>query len=422
MRAHRLLISLGAIALLAAACDKGDDESDGPVVERTTIGDTMIVRTISGSVWGDTARLVEELRIGALEGAQELTFGRIDLINPGPNGGIDVFDGQAVELRRFDSAGRFVRKIGARGQGPGEYQALLGLRTLSDGRTVTFDGRNSRITSYSAAGDLLETWPLQLPMRFAGDNVFVVDRMDHMYVLTGRPRAQGTPPSGAVMLRITPAGHVVDTLDAPRWTINPGAGGICLAPDGRWAMHPSGQFVAGMSDRYALDLRRVDGKVLRIERVAEPVGFESGERSELETDIASSGPPIASVMITAGKAPVFEYGPRQTVPQTKPLFKNILVGADGRIWLERHTRAEKIDPTKETVRAVCSADRRNSPPPSISWREPIVWDVFEEDGDYLGAVAVPPRTELRAARGDTVWAVQRGDSDEEYVVRFRVAR
>jgi hypothetical protein len=51
-----------------------------------------------------------------------------------------------------------------------------------------------------------------------------------------------------------------------------------------------------------------------------------------------------------------------------------------------------------------------------------VWDVFEEDGDYLGAVTVPPMTTIRAANGDTVWAVQRGESDEEYVVRFRIVR
>src|SRR5687767_14719586 len=114
MRLVRVGAPFAALILLAAACARGDDEDDVPVVERTTIGDTTVVRTISGGVWGDTARLVEELRIGALEGAQELTFGRVELLNPGPNGGIDVFDGQAVELRRFDSAGRFVRKISAR--------------------------------------------------------------------------------------------------------------------------------------------------------------------------------------------------------------------------------------------------------------------------------------------------------------------
>jgi hypothetical protein len=298
---------------------------------------------------------------------------------------------------------------------------LLGLRTLSDGRLVAYDGRNSRITSYSAAGDPLETWPLQLATRYFADNAFAVDKTDHLYVLTGRPTKPGSTSAGSVMLRIAPGGTVVDTLDVPRWTTDAGSRGICLAPAGRWVMHPSGQFVSGRSDAYSLDLRQASGKVLRIQRAAEPVAFESGERSELESDIASSGPPIESMMISSGKTPVIEYGARQTVPQVKPLFRSILTGTDGRIWVQRHTRAEKIDPTTETVRSPCNVDRKGDPP-ALAWREPIVWDVFEENGDYLGAVAVPPMTTLRMMSGDTVWAVQRGESDEEYVVRFRVTR
>lgn len=421
MSSRHFVLSLAALALVSAGCAKGDAGSDGPVVERTTIGDTTIVRTVSGSVWGDTARLVEEVRIGALEGPEELTFGRVGQLAPATNGAIDIFDAQAIAIRRFDSAGTFVKKIGARGQGPGEYGMLLGLRTLSDGRLVAYDGRNSRITSYSPAGDPLETWPLQLPTRLFSDNVFGVDKTDHLYVLTARPRAPGVAPSGSIMLRIAPGGTVVDTLDVPRWTADELGRPVCLAPAGRWAIHPSGQFVTGRTDAYSLDLRQASGKILRIQRAVEPVALESGERSELESDIANSGPPIESMSITTGKAPVIEYGPRQTVPPVKPLFRTILTGTDGRIWVQLHMRAEKIDPATETVRSPCNVDRKGEPPP-MTWREPIVWDVFEEDGRYLGAVAVPPMTMLRAMSGDTVWGVQRGESDEEYVVRYRVTR
>ena len=415
------VLAAAALLVLTAACDGVNDEPDAPVVERTTVGDTTVVRTVSGSVWGDTARLIEEVRIGALEGPEEVTFGRVGQVSPAPNGAVDIFDSQAIAIRRFDSTGVFVKKIGARGQGPGEYQQVIGLRMLGDGRLVAYDGNNQRITSYSAAGEPLETWPLQLRVRMFSDNAFAVDRTDHMYVLTARPGAQMGPASSSIMLRVAPGGAIVDTLDVPRWTTSPQSRGVCLAPGGRWAMHPSGRFVAGLTDSYSLDLQQPAGKILRIQRAVEPVAFESGERSELEADIANSGPPIESMSISQGREPVIEYGPRQTVPAVKPLFRTILAGADGRIWVQRHTRAEKIDPAVETVRPACSVDRKGDPP-TITWREPIVWDVFEEDGDYLGAVAVPPMTTISAVNGDTVWAVQRGESDEEYVVRFRIAR
>ena len=221
------------------------------------------------------------------------------------------------------------------------------------------------------------------------------------------------------MLRFGPDGAITDTLDIPRWPSQ--ARGVCLAPGGRWTMHPSGQLLSGFSDKYSIDLRQPAGKVLRIQRAAQPVGFESGERSELEDDIANSGPPIESMSVSQGKAPVIEYGPRQTVPQTKPIFRTLTAGLDGRIWVQLHSKAVKINPDSETVRPACNVDRKGDPP-KITWREPILWDVFEEDGDYLGIVAVPPRTSLRAMDGDRVWAVQRGDSDEEYVVRYRIAR
>ena len=416
----RRTLRLAVAVLLTAACAGGEDEPDAPVVERTTVGDTTIVRTVSGSVWGDTARLVEEVRIGALEGPEEVTFGRVGQIVPAPDGGVDIFDSQAIAMRRYDSAGTFVKKIGGRGQGPGEYEQLIGLRKLSDGRIVAYDGRTSRITSYSSAGEPLETWPLQLPVRMFSDNAFNVDRTDHMYVQTARPRTQMGLSTPSILLRIAPGGAVVDTIDVPQLPTGLGRG-ICLGAGARWVLHPSGQFITGVTDSYSLDLRQPGGKVLRIQRVAEPVEFEGGERAELEADIAASGPPIESMSVSQGKAPVIEYGPRQTVPQTKPFFRTILPAADGRIWVQRHTRAEKIDPAKETVRPACSVDRKGDPP-TITWREPIVWDVFEEDGDYLGAVAVPPMTTIRVASGDTVWAVQRGESDEEYVVRYRIAR
>ena len=421
MRLLRITAPFAALTLLATACARGDARGDKPVVERTTIGDTTVVRTVSGSVWGDTAHLVEEVRIGALEGSEELTFGQVSLVAPGRGGGVDVFDNQAIALRRFDSAGKFVKQIGGRGQGPGEYEMLLGVRTLSDGRMITYDGRNSRITTYSPDGQPIDTWPLQLPMRFFSDNAFSVDRTEHVYVQTARPRTAGGGPGGSILLRVAPGGAVVDTLDIPRWPADPARRGVCLAPGGRWVLHPSGQFVAGSSDTYSFDLRQADGKVLRIQRAAEPVAFEPGERSELEDDIANSGPPIESMSISSGKAPVIEHGPRQTIPPSKPFFRTLVAGADGRIWVQRHTRAVKIDPAKETVRPACSVDRKGDPP-ALAWREPIVWDVFEENGSYLGAVAVPPRTTLRAMNGDTIWAVQRGDSDEEYVVRFRLTR
>ncbi len=427
----RLIWYRASFSLIAlAACGGSERGEDSLVVERTTVGDTTTVRTVSGSAWGDTARLVEEVRIGALDGPEEVTFGSIAQVAVGDDGSMHVFDGQAVVIRKFDSAGKFVRTIGRRGQGPGELGMPLGAHFLSDGRLAVYDGRNSRITTYSPEGEPLETWPVQLNVRMMTGNAFAADSSDHLYVLTSRSSPGPDRQDRTVLLRIAPGGEVVDTLDVPRWPQNTASRSVCLAPRGQWTFHPSGGFVSGVSDAYSLDLRRQSGQVVRIQRVAQPVEFEPGERDELEKDIAESGPPIQSVSVMRGQDPVIVYGDRQTVPAAKPFFRRIMTGDDGRIWVQLHTRAMRLDSPADVGgagsfgvsapdRSPCNADRKGEPM-RTTWGEPIVWDVFEADGSYLGPVAVPDRTTLRKMRGDRVWAVVRGESDEEYLMRFRL--
>ena len=59
-------------------------------------------------------------------------------------------------------------------------------------------------------------------------------------------------------------------------------------------------------------------------------------------------------------------------------------------------------------------------PPPTTWREPTVYDVFEEDGSYLGEVRVPPRVSLMVLGRDTVWGTRLGEHDEPYIVRLRL--
>lgn len=48
------------------------------------------------------------------------------------------------------------------------------------------------------------------------------------------------------------------------------------------------------------------------------------------------------------------------------------------------------------------------------------WDVFTEDGAYLGHVEPPPGSRLQAAAGDTAWAVEIGRLDEAWIVAYEL--
>ena len=144
-----------ALAVAVVACGTGSP-SDGWQAVRDTVGDTVVVRTVAGSIWGDTARLVAELRIGSLDGADEYVLG--DPVSlEGGNGAVYVVDGQVPVVRAYHAeTGEHLRDIGREGSGPGEYGAPDGVAVLPDGRVLVRDPRNARINVYSPRGELLD--------------------------------------------------------------------------------------------------------------------------------------------------------------------------------------------------------------------------------------------------------------------------
>ena len=154
-----------ALVSLAASCRAAERPQRGTwKAERDTVGDTIIVRTVSGSVWGTPATLREDLAIGVLEGREELMFGMIQEMAVDASGGIYVFDGRVPALRYFDSTGTYVRTLGGKGAGPGEYQdAALGIGIRRDGRIVLPEGLRvhaglEAAVTFVGLGDKFQIW------------------------------------------------------------------------------------------------------------------------------------------------------------------------------------------------------------------------------------------------------------------------
>ena len=96
----------------------------------------------AGSATGQSAELglIEELRLGRIEGSGPDVFADIHDLAVDPEGRIYVVDVGWKEVRLFDRDGRFVRRVGAEGDGPGER------RYLGIGSTrVTWDAHRDRL-------------------------------------------------------------------------------------------------------------------------------------------------------------------------------------------------------------------------------------------------------------------------------------
>lgn len=164
-RAERLAAAGASRCLILAAvslplgCEPISDSRDatGPVVETETIGDTTVVRTVSGSGWGGDAALVPETSIGELEGPDEYLFGSVRAIAVDDDHNVYVLDGQARHVRVFDSAGTYVNTFGGSGEGPGEFRVPIGI-AVSGGRVMVRDPANARVQLFHLETLEAEEW------------------------------------------------------------------------------------------------------------------------------------------------------------------------------------------------------------------------------------------------------------------------
>lgn len=78
MRRLVLVVSVVWLPEILGACDRTGARASGEWDAAVdTVGDTVVVRTLTGSAQGDTARLVPEMRIGELEGPDHYILGNV---------------------------------------------------------------------------------------------------------------------------------------------------------------------------------------------------------------------------------------------------------------------------------------------------------------------------------------------------------
>ncbi|MYH53702.1 MAG: hypothetical protein F4139_12305 [Gemmatimonadetes bacterium] len=421
MRTNLLLPLAGTTMVALAACEPDASPSvAGPETVIETIGDTTIVRNPAAGVWNGEATLVPELSVGELDGPEEYLFGWIFSFAVDDDLNLYVFDGQAQEVRVFDSLGTYVETLGRPGEGPGEFSRAEVIALLPDGRLVVRDPGNQRLEVFVPGTGKTEQWGYEVGGLHTGLPLYT-DVHGRTFVRTS---ALGRDDIDMHIIVFGPDGTQIDTLLEPSVTYQPptllaerfgvSSSGqpthgatiafVPFSPALVWTVHPNGHFLTGLSSEYRIDLARDDG-VLRIERAAEPVPVHDEERAyerervvrgmrEMDPDWTWDGPPI---------------------PEHKPFFYELLAGRDGRIWVRLATEGRPVE------NEYYDPEDPGSMP--MVWEESVRYDVFEPDGTYLGAVVPPDEFSPYVNPvfdGDYVWGVTRDELGVQRVVRFRI--
>ena len=404
-----------------------------------------IVRLAGKPVHSGVATLVEEITIGVTSGAEEYMFGEIADVAVGRDGSVFIYDRQVPAVRQYDVSGEYLRTFGHAGQGPGEYRAVSGIGVLPDGRVLIWDTSGWRINVYAATGELLESWRTPSGMSAGGvassARAMIVDTAGIIWLrrrgaidrerLTSRPelyerrRSDGTvidsigrPPFPRAELTLSatdPSGRARRSVDVP------------FSAPLVWRVSPLGHLVTAIPERYAFELLipgamspapspnawQPGQSIVSVRRDVKPEPVTRHERDSARTEVIEGMRRLDRGWSWSGP----------DIPSTRPLYRDLAIGMDGRIWVPI---VPEVTPRLGTISGPGRVGVGPAgPPPAMTRREPpkpraALYDVFEPSGTYLGQVQVPPRTSVAASRGDQLWAVVYDEDDVARLKRYRI--
>lgn len=397
MIVRHALLTLGA-ALLPGALGCGTG-GEGPATWDGTM-DTLpsgqvVVHNTAAPIWpeGSGWRLVEEWRIGSIEGDGPDLFGEILSLEVGPAGRIFLLESQAKEIRVFDTDGSHVRTIGRAGGGPGEFNRPLKIQFGPDGNLWVVDPQNNRLSVFDSAGTYLEG-------KYALGGIIMVpwpggfDDSGYYYAPILRPRGDDLK---LALERFDSDINSLDTIAIPtdpmererfeyRDENNHIAAGIPFAPEFRWWLAPNGTLWGMLEGSYRLFQLTLGGDTLRsLTREFTPLPVTETDMEVAREDLEWF---------------IREYGGKvdwSKIPDHKPATEDFFFDDEGNIWVVPVTTAEQ------------------------EWR---VVDIFDPEGRYLGRIDLPFRLArpYPVIRDNVMHAVIEDEMEVPYVVRVRIEK
>ena len=390
-----------AVAWVAlTSCGDTAPRSDWTAVRDTLPSGTVRVTNIPPAEAPPTWTLVEELRVGIVEGAGPDAFGRLKGLVALDDGGFAVLEAQAQELRVFGPDGAHVATHGGKGEGPGEFANANGLMLDPRSRIWVPDTRNGRMSVFDPEDGFVESFPFADAnfnatwngAMVGGNRIYRPWRSGnrgrlHVYDLTmTRVDSLPLPGDGAEDEEFDP------TRQPGAFYQEMGGGymmyGIPYYPSEVRYIDPRGAFWSTWEEDPEYRLKRWEpggDTTLVVETRRPPVPVPAVERDSV----------IDRMRQMVANMGVGEWD-WSRVPTIRPAVEDIFTSVEGNLWVR-------------------------TPSPG----DGVLFDVYSGDGAHLGTASLGLGLTLSGqatpvVRGDLMWLVATDELDVPYVVRARI--
>jgi len=392
---HQLVIS--AMPFVAALGCAGDTVKFESVSVRDSAG--IVIVENASPVWAEDERwrLSDEplLSIGVLEGPEEYTLYNVNTALRLDNGVIVVGNGGTHQLRFYDSTGAFVRAVGRKGEGPGEFNFIGPMWRLGSDSLIVVDGGRMRLAVFSTQGEFGRTFQLhQVPgisMSFPQGPL-----ADRSLLAVGSVIGPGEPKEGLSREAVLYCRYDLDGVFIDTLVSRPGYETYIATVAGRtaWLSPPyprspasavsGGDWYYGSSDTWEIEVYSATGVLKRLIRLATPnypvtaESIENYRRSSRESD---SRVPEAMRRVRADIP----------FPETFPAYRRFLVDDERNLWVAEYRRSPR-------------------------------WAVFDPEGRLVGNVGTPQNGYVTHIGSDFVLGVWRDEMDVEQVRVYRLIK
>jgi hypothetical protein len=321
------------------------------------------------------------------------------------DGRIVVADAGSRQLRFFTPAGGFIKAVGRKGDGPGEFGAL-GAFSILPGDTLAAGDPWGRIEYFTNTGRFIHFLDaINPPIQITPGNRLVLALMPGGYRLIASTKRPAMPSPG---MRLVDSYYlaIVGGKNAVAGSIGAFPAYVLqmahdepvaplFAPAAFFAANRGAVF-AGFSAEYSIRVYSLSGHLDHIiRRQWSPLKVTRAVIDSfaiLQSSTRGSAD-SATVLAAIKAAPSFA---------TLPAFSQLIADRVGRLW----------------VREAGMGDGWSSSPSSDT---PTTWSVFDPQGLWVDDVVMPARFTPTEIGADYVLGIARDDSDVESVEIFRLA-